>query len=418
MAVKSKATTTIIQDLRHEKKDGTFPVKLRVTFQRKNKKYATGLSLTEDDYKKSRGDRARGEHKENSKKMNAVQDKADDIIEQLSSFSFHQFEELMLEKKTQSDNVYAAFEKAIKEIREEGRIQTANGYRASMNSLKSYKKKLTFEGIDKKFLNGYHAWMLEENKSLTSIGMYLRNLRTLFNTAIYLKVVRQELYPFTKRTYQIPQGRNVKKALSLPDLKKIYNYGGKGEPDTKVKAKDMWIFSYLCNGMNVKDMCLLKYENVKGDRIEYIRAKTARTRKIKKPIVVVVTDDVQAIIDRWGNKDRSDENYVFPVLPFNPTPQQVTARVRQFTKTVNKYIKIVTLELGIKDHVTTYSARHTYATNYLKAGGTISELSVEMNHSSLDVTVGYVDSIDDGRRVKLTNKLTDFDALERSSKTA
>ncbi len=65
--------------------------------------------------------------------------------------------------------------------------------------------------------------MLQDGNSLTTVGIYIRPLRALFNQAIRDGIIAPESYPFGKGRYQIPAGRNVKKALSLNDIEKILN---------------------------------------------------------------------------------------------------------------------------------------------------------------------------------------------------
>lgn len=87
----------------------------------------------------------------------------------------------------------------------------------------------------------------KEDYRIQSISMYVRTLRSIFNYAISLGVIRKdESYPFGKRKYVIPASRNIKKALSITEVSKIHNY--KTLPGTSEdKARDFWIFSYLCN---------------------------------------------------------------------------------------------------------------------------------------------------------------------------
>ena len=98
--------------------------------------------------------------------------------------------------------------------------------------------------------------MLQHGNSITTIGIYLRALRAIYNNAIVEVEVNAELYPFGKRRYQIPSGRNLKNALTLAEIDKIFSY----EPATEYegRARDLWVFSHLCNGINVKDIALLK----------------------------------------------------------------------------------------------------------------------------------------------------------------
>ena len=119
-------------------------------------------------------------------------------------------------------------------------------------------------------------------------------------------------YPFGKRKYTIPSGLNIKKALILEEIGMIYHYPLPENSITQM-CRDYWIFLYLCNGMNVKDFCLLKYENIENDFIIFHRAKTAHSRRSNpEPIRVSLKDEARRIIDKWGQKPSHPDKFYFP----------------------------------------------------------------------------------------------------------
>ena len=200
--------------------------------------------------------------------------------EQLQKFSFNNFEKAFFQEteNIRTSDVYEMLKMYSKKLEKEGRISTSQSYNSTLNSLKEYKKKLTFEEITPDFLQSYERFMLANGKSNTTIGIYLRSLRTIFNSAVDNGIVNKESYPFKKSKYQIPAGRNLKKALTKDEIKAIFDYSTIPK-STEDKAKDIWIFSYLCNGMNIKDICRLTYANIDKDKLIFNRAKTENTKK-------------------------------------------------------------------------------------------------------------------------------------------
>ncbi len=129
-----------------------------------------------------------------------------------------------------------------------------------------------------------------------------------------------EVYPFGKKKYEIPTGHNIKKALLMNDIGAIYNYSAP-EKSTTEMARDYWLFMYFCNGINMKDMCLLTYENIKGSILSFERAKTARTKRKVEAIRVPLNDEIKAIISKWANKKEDISTFIFPVLSKGLTPE-------------------------------------------------------------------------------------------------
>src|SRR5690606_22027585 len=111
----------------------------------------------------------------------------------------------------------------------------------------------------------------------TTVSMYLRALRTIFNRAIEAKTIEKDLYPFGVKRYEIPSSSNVKKAFDSSQLGALF----KAVPKTpeQEKAKDFWFFSFVCNGMNIKDILHLKWKDIHDAQIVFIREKTKRTKK-------------------------------------------------------------------------------------------------------------------------------------------
>ena len=250
--------------------------------------------------------------------------------------------------------------------------------------------------------------MVAHGKSLTTVGIYLRALRTLCNEAIKQGAMKSSDYPFGKGLYQIPAGRNVKKALTLTDIQKIFSY----QPTTEAegRARDIWLFSYLCSGVNLKDICRLRYRNIDGDRIQFVRAKTERTnRSNQKAILVVLTDEAKEIVDRWGTKPVRPDASVFGLIAEGLDPEEERKAIRQVTKIINKYVKRIAAAVGIEQHVTTYTARHSYATVLKRSGAPVEFISEALGHADIRTTENYLDSFEDDTKRKYASALTAFD---------
>lgn len=399
-----KAEAKIYLDELRPKKNGRCSVKIRISFNRSRKYFSTGIELLPDEYKKVMDSKRRtNEQKEIQLKFNHLTSKATDVINKLNVFTFDAFEEGFLEQRNIHNSVSFAFDKYIQQLKFENRIGTAVSYECAKNSLEHYKKNLTFAEISPAFLQAYHNWMLKEGKSISTIGIYLRSLRAIYN----LQNIDMSIYPFgeAKNKYSIPTGRNIKKALTVEEIALIYNFEAP-KKSTKDMAKDYWLFLYLCNGMNVKDFCLLKWGNIDGSMLTYNRAKTQRSKKESKSISVALKSETFEIIKKWGQPSISKEAYIFPHLQIGMSAEKERATYQQLTKIINKYIKQIAIELGLNKTVTTYFARHSFATVLKRSGAKIEMISELLGHSSVDVTESYLDSFENEQIQKETDVLT------------
>lgn len=406
-----KATTAIFIDRYHPKTDGRCSVTIRVTFERKKRYYATGELLTPQDFDKAIGDKPRSEHKEMSLKLQAFEKKAADIIKDLPVFSFTAFEKQYLSNRASKETLEGAFSAYIEQLRAEGRIGTAVTYECAQKSLNTFSAGVKFSDVNPDFLKRYEKWMLFKEKSVTTVGIYLRSLRTLFNNAIADGLLSAEFYPFGKKKYEIPTGNNVKKALTIQDIGAIYNY--QPEPGSMTdRMKSYWVFLYLCNGMNVKDMSLLRYENIQGDVLEFERAKTVRTKRNVEPIRVTITEEVREIIEKWGNKKKDGKTYIFPIMEPGATTERQHQLIQQITHVINCHMKSISEALNITKEVTTYAARHSFATVLQRSGVSTEFISEALGHSNVRTTQNYLAGFEDESKKEIVKALTAFKDID------
>ncbi len=179
-----KATTSIFIDKYHPKTGGLCAVSVRVTYDRKKKYYPTNCSLTISDFEKVIGDKPRKEYKEIALKLQAYENKAFEIIEDLPFFTWKAFEKHYLTNRGAKDTINLAFADYAKELRDNDRIGTAVSYECAQSSLNKFCAGARFADVTTDFLKKYEKWMLNKGNSTTTISIYLRSLRTLFNNAI------------------------------------------------------------------------------------------------------------------------------------------------------------------------------------------------------------------------------------------
>lgn len=94
------------------------------------------------------------------------------------------------------------------------------------------------------------------------------------------------------------------------------------------KARDMFMFSYFGSGINMKDILRLKYSNIDGEYIRFIRAKTHRTnRSNSTSISFHLTEELADIINRLGNRNKKPDSFIFPVLSDGISPHKEMSEI-------------------------------------------------------------------------------------------
>jgi integrase len=215
--------------------------------------------------------------------------------------------------------------------------------------------------------------------------MYVLDLRAVMNEAILSGSLDSSFYPFGRGKYEVPSGEARKLALPLHTIKQVFYY----EADAITsKYRDLWMFSYLCNGANFNDILRLKFKNINGNEISFLRGKTINTLKKKKSIVVFLTDEMRESIRKIGNPVQLPDNHIFPYLTNCKSPEDEYKMINDVIKRANIHMKRISDALKIPK-ITTYTARHSYATVLKRSGANIAFISKSLGHSDLKTTENY-----------------------------
>lgn len=414
--------------------EGLCPVKLCITFNRQRRYYSLKpvirnddwLYLSDEDIKKVTGASPRGTYRDIANEYRRIIKEAENIINSLELFSFGQFEEKYFNKPTSWDNVFMAFVNKIQQLKTEKRFGYSESFQSTLRAVKEFHegkllnyncrqkvesrlndylsgKPLLWQDITPKWLKNFETWLTAQGKSRASIGIYMRNIRTLFNEAVKLYEIKAR-YPFDQ--YKIKTGEGRKIALTPEQISLIANF--QTDDPKEQFARDIFLFSFLACGMNLSDVARLRQSNIVDGEIVFIRKKTESEEARGEFIHVSVTDRMREIIDRYKNRAIGYDPYLFPVLNPEMDEESQFKAIRQFIKVVNKHIKQLAKRCGINENVTSYTARHSWATISKNSGASVEFISEMLGHSSVNVTKAYLKSFDREHRKMHAEKIEEL----------
>lgn len=401
--VKNGVVVSVLLDTRTVNKEGTYPVKIKVYFQGKPKYYSTGICMsTKDELEEVLESK--------SKKNIEIQDiigkelsrilKNVDILVERGTFSFSNLNNML--GKNIGGTLNEMISAKIKELENEEKFGTSAFYKGTLSLLKRYMKHdILINEVTVEWLNGLEKFILK-TASQTTVAMNMRNIRATMNIAKQVGVIRESDYPFGRGKYQIKEGSGKKKALNKKQLKAIAEYSD-GSMTTEF-YRDLWLFIYFCNGLNVADLISLKLSDIQNGEISFIRKKTKdRTRDVKR-IYAAITPEMYSIINKWGN-DPKKSIYIFPFLKPGDSAWEHEKKKKNLTKLINKRMKMIGEKLNL-GKITTYVARHTYATVLRNEGVPISIISPMLGHSSVTTTEIYLADLESEYRAKNASLLS------------
>ncbi|WP_274476588.1 tyrosine-type recombinase/integrase [Mangrovimonas aestuarii] len=412
-----------------------YPVRLRVysTLTKKTKMYPTDINLSVKDYEDvfDKNLNLKGKKNEYRLFLNELENRAIEAASTLTTFTFPAFEKKLFRAKNASISVIHHYKQKIDLLRKNGQVATASNYELSLKSLGMFildktkfdsleaknkelmaaLKDLTFYDITVNWLNSYEIFMVRrEEKSLTTVSMYLRALRTVFNDAISENDIKKDIYPFgrAKNQYQIPTTQKKKKALTSEQITKLFH--AEAEDEDQQRAKDFWFLSYALYGMNFKDILLLKFENLKQDTIVYFREKTKSTsRGNLKEINVHLNDFSKGVIEKYKRTGRTNKNdYIFPIIEKGDDVFEQKRKVKNFISNINLFFNKFAEAHGFDFKISTYWARHTFATLSIQRGASMEFISEALSHSNLSVTKNYFAGFEDDTKKEFAKNLMNF----------
>ena len=281
----------------------------------------------------------------------------------------------------------------IQQLRDSGNVGNSYAYLNLRTTLQNYygkKLNFTFNDIDVAFCNKFEAWMRKNKFEDTTMHYYFRTLRATYNKAVEANCADRERSPFVEYKLSRFCTKTKKRALSKENVMKIVNVDCTKMGEKAQLAHDVFTFSYYCGGISLVDVANLTPYNIVDGRLIYERQKT------HGEINLVMLDEAKIIIGKYSEHQK-DAGYLFPILDKRKhiTPMQKFNRVRKLCHQINKELHRIANGLGITENVTTYVARHSFATVLKKSGVNIGIISQALGHQDIKTTQVYLAQFDD-----------------------
>lgn len=259
-----------------------------------------------------------------------------------------------------------------------GRTSCAENYRTAANSFFKFlgKSDIPLTLIKPALMKRYEQWLWENGISHNTSSCYMRSLR-----AIYNKVVRNYHVRDRKPFDNVFTGndKTMKRAVEESDITRIASLDLK--TGTRLcLARDLFMFCFYAMGMPFVDVAHLKKSQIKGKGFKYYRQKTDSS------ILVGLEPCAMEIVRRYDNPE---SEFVFPILKGDTTEK----RERSYQSALGYYnilLKKVGKLAGISEPLTSYVARHSWASLAYERNVGINVISQALGHSSPTTTIIYI----------------------------
>lgn len=393
-------------------KDGKFPVVVRIYHDKKRRYYRTGVSVQLREWNDSTSEiigRVR-DNKTVQKFLHRAEETIKKIYTLHDTFDFDLFSKEYSESSPQQsgENFVHFWESVISDLRKEKRHGTADSYQDALNKFKKFvgEKTIPMRHITQLTFEKFRVFMVQSGQSTNGIGIYLRSMSAVYGRALSRKLVKPEADP--RDGFKVKTIRTAKKAIKREEVHLLAKHDLSAKPFVE-ESRDLFLFSYYCQGMNLKDLCMLSWKNnIVEDRIYYHRGKTADlfSIQIKKETVGRILEK-QHQIYQAKLKDGLIKNELAKTLVFRifddltdqkmKDPVEVKKERKQRGKVLNAHLRKLAKEVlnfgtGQLKFLTFYAARHTYATVLKSQHAPVTLIAEALGHADIRTTQVYLDS--------------------------
>lgn len=381
-------------------KNGQSPLMLRFTHDRNTKLVALGLSV-EPHYWNKDAEMLTSDCPERA----ILQSKIDSAlavyrkkINRLEALDVPVNFDTLFEPTTRKAGITIedGFNAEIERLESLGKINSATKHKYALQVLDGYKSvKTALEAIDLDYLKGLELYLRQRGNKDNSIATRFAIFKAIYNKAVKEGKVTVKQNPFTLFQVGSLWAKTRKRAIDKDDIQRLIDLEIADGHTTEYRrlARDLFLFSYFTAGMNFGDIARLRYKDIVKGRVNYSRHKT------QKLLSFQLVPNALQIIEKYSRANHAQEDYIFPILDRSEhkTAQQIFNRLHKVLRKVNRELKTLGEQIGLKMPLTTYVARHTYATVLKRSGVSVALISESLGHSDLSTPQIYLDSFENSQ---------------------
>ena len=237
--------------------------------------------------------------------------------------------------------------------------------------------------------------------SWNTVSTYLRTFRAVYNRAVDLR--KASYVPHLFRSVYTGTRADHKRALGDEDMKKVFAKLSRtsGVPFAVCQAQELFILMFSLRGMPFVDLAYLRKSDLRDNVITYRRRKTGR------PLSVTLTAEAMILVKKYMNRDPSSP-YLFPLLKSREGTKEAYREYQLALRSFNQQLMLLGELLGLSDKLSSYTARHTWATTAYYCEIHPGIISEAMGHSSITVTETYLKPFRNRKIDEANNRIVDF----------
>lgn len=301
-----------------------------------------------------------------------------------------------VERKNAKDDLRLYMPEVIGMLKREGKFPAMHVYACTLRSYEKfcaeerYPKNTTAslsmqEIFTPERLKEYEDWLAGQQSSPNTISTYMRTLQAVYNRWMSPGIEEGYNPVLFKDVYTKVESR-TKRALTAEQMEQLRNTDFSVLTLRQQQVLTYFLLMFMLRGMPFIDLAHLRKSDLRNRRITYRRHKTG------KLMVVDVPPDAMRLLQKY--RDKTDSEYLFPLLHGGLFMEEHHHRYQETLRHFNRELARLMKQLLPGVSVSSYTARHTWATLAYHNGVPVGLISQSLGHSSIRVTMTYLKPFD------------------------
>lgn len=372
------------------KKDGSFPLFLRLTQNRKLKRIYIGFDIPAKDW---------NSNKQEVRRSNPFHAQINQAIESKKAEAFTLKSEVKeLDTVRMVENLKGKLSDSFFEyadgLLEKMPYNTAKNNRSVFNKFRNFLKgrDLFFAEINVQLLRDFEDYLKTIGNNQTTVSMAFNKLRAVVNQAVEVGKLERKENPFLG--FKIKEGKPERIRLTEDELE-AFRAVVLPEGSLVWHTRNYWLFAYYGAGIRFSDVATLQWKNIQNGRLSYVMRKTKS--KVSTSHSIQLPKQAEEILSLYRSNEAKPEDYIFPILNAKrvyATEDDILREISRKNALINKYLKQICFKATIPKDVSFHSARHTFADLGRRKVKDIYAISKLLRHSKISMTERYISEFD------------------------
>lgn len=384
-------------------KDHTYTVLIRIIHNRRVKYVSSGVRVPKDHFNSAgtyeKRNWVRQANIDYEKLNETIGKKIQEGIHLNADSKYNTVEAYKMAMKAgKQDNIFVYVNKKLAVWQGLKSISFLRMFKAVFQKIETYQgnRKLTFQEMDYSFFERYHGYLKSIGNGPNTIANNIKRIKTLFQEAVKDRVISPDLIPIYTVKTTLPQTTALTsdEVLRLMELIVV-------EGTRQFHVRNAFLFAMFCAGINIKNILLMRWKNVKDGRLQYERTKTG-----KKQDIELIPAALQILTFYKSDKENS-EKFIFPFIEDckNTNEEYIYKKVTTWTTKINRTLAELGKMADIDKRLTTHVNRHTFTTIAYEKGISSDELKDLLTHSNVKITEGYIHRLTTGKKDKALKRV-------------